>query len=183
MTLCDFRCSKRWTYVQSVTLRRGSYFLHMIQVSILQPTYVKEVRNVHSWVLIFTKYRTPRPIIQFRKTAFVLYKWNIAGDYPEPLDSTLTHSLRSILILSSHLRLGLPSSLFPPGFSTKFLCGSSRLPMRTTCPAHLTLLNLKILISNEECKLWISSLCSLLQLLRSSQVKIVLSPSCQTASM
>jgi hypothetical protein len=32
------------------------------------------------------------------------------GPYPEPTGSNL-HSLRSILILSSHLRLGLPSVL------------------------------------------------------------------------
>jgi len=29
------------------------------------------------------------------------------------------YALKSILILSSHLRLGLPSGLFPPGFPTK----------------------------------------------------------------
>jgi hypothetical protein len=46
---------------------------------------------------------------------------------------------RSILILSSHLCLGLPSGLFPPGFPTKTLY--TPLPIRSTCPAHLILLD------------------------------------------
>ena len=36
--------------------------------------------------------------------------------------STLPTSRRSILILSSHLRLGLPNGLFPSGFPTRTLC-------------------------------------------------------------
>jgi hypothetical protein len=40
------------------------------------------------------------------------------GPYPEPYKSNPSHpiSLRSILILSTHLRLGLPRGLFPSGF-------------------------------------------------------------------
>jgi len=51
-------------------------------------------------------------------------------------------SWRSILILSSHLRLGLPNGIFPSGFSTKIPQATLLSPIRATCPAHLILLDL-----------------------------------------
>jgi len=50
-------------------------------------------------------------------------------------------SWRSILILSTHLCLVLPSGLFPSGFPTKNLYTPLSSPIRATCPAHLILLD------------------------------------------
>jgi len=55
-------------------------------------------------------------------------------------------SLRSLLILSSYLRLALTSGLFPSGFPTKILYAFLNSPTRTTCPAHSILHELIILI-------------------------------------
>ena len=48
---------------------------------------------------------------------------NPSLSWASPIQSTYPHptSWRSILILSTHLRLGLPSGLFPSGFLTKTL--------------------------------------------------------------
>jgi hypothetical protein len=53
-----------------------------------------------------------------------------------PADAPQPTSWRSILILSSHLHLCLPSGLFPSGFHTRTPCTPLLSPMRATCPSH-----------------------------------------------
>jgi len=70
----------------------------------------------------------------------------------------------SILMLSYHLLLCLPSFLFLSGFLTKISCVWLISPMRATCLAHLILINfINIIIFCEALKLWTSSFCSLPQ--------------------
>jgi hypothetical protein len=67
-----------------------------------------------------TFYKTHRLISVFTGAATSLYSEQM---------------IRSILILSSHLQLGLPTHLFPSGFPTKTLYAFHFFSMHAACPA------------------------------------------------
>ena len=80
-------------------------------------------------------YGTRRFITALTSVRHLSLSWAspIQSPYPHPT------SWRSILILSTHLRIGLPSGLFPSGFPTKTLYAPLSSPIHATCPAHLIL--------------------------------------------
>ena len=96
--------------------------------------------------------------------------------YPEPARSSVMPpyptSWRSILILSSHLSLGLRSCLFPSGFQTHILYTPLISPVRATCPAHLILHFVTGTILGEEYRSLSSSLCSFLHSLITSSLLV-----------
>ena len=63
---------------------------------------------------------------------------HLSLSWASPIQSTYPHptSWRSILILSTHVRLGLPSGLFPSGFPTKTVYTPFSSPIRATCPQN-----------------------------------------------
>ena len=88
-------------------------------------------------------------------TAFTSVR-HLSLSWASPIQSIYPHptSWRSILILSTHLRLGLPIGLFPSGFPTKTLYTPLSSPIRATCPAQC---NSKVLIKfTERRRFWIA---------------------------
>ena len=82
-------------------------------------------------------YGTRRFITAFTSALHLYLSWASSN---ESIPSHLT-SWRSILILSSHLRLGIPSCLFSFRFPTKTLYTNLLSTIRATCLAHLILLD------------------------------------------
>ena len=87
---------------------------------------------------------------------------HLSLSWARPIQSIYPHptSWRHILILSTNLRLGLPSGLFLSGFPTKTLYTPLSSTIRATCPPHLILLEfINRTILGEEYKSFSSSLC------------------------
>ena len=127
---------KHWKYVLCIfALIRKRYYTYLLTpwctVLLEKLTGLQLVKKFPAF------HRTWRFITALTSVCHLSLSWAspIQSIYPHPT------SWRSILILSTHLRLGLPSGLFPSGFPTKTLYTTLSSPICATCPVHLILLD------------------------------------------
>jgi hypothetical protein len=134
----------------------GDVYSHVLPIGYNSFTHSLTHSLTHSWSWALLE---KLPIVQLLKNFPAFYgtrrfitvftrvlHWSLS--WSRSIQSIPSHptSLKSILILSTYLRLGLPSGLFPSYFLTNILYAFSFSPIRATWHALLILLDFIILI-------------------------------------
>ena len=148
----------------TVNTIRHNRHLRVFEVSFLLTQWCRVLLEKLSGLQLVKKFPTFHGTRRFI-TALTSVR-QLSLSWVSPIQSIHPHptSWRSILILTTHLRLGLPSGLLPSDFPSKTLYIHLSSPIRATCPAHLILLDfITRTILCEEYKSVSSSSCNLLR--------------------
>ena len=142
ISFCKFTNSASWFNLQPGVIRVEPRLIHLNRIicNLLTPYSRVLLEKLTGWQLVKkfpAFYGTRRFITAFTSVHHLSLSWasSIQSIPPNPT------SWRSILILSSHLRLGLPSGSFPQVSPPKTLYTPLLSAIRATCPAHLIILD------------------------------------------
>jgi hypothetical protein len=137
-----FFCQK--PYFKNWSLFISQYCIVVLRfiATVLTLVYTHSIQQSPSWEA--NRFAASQEIPRILWNPNVHYRIHLSLSWASKNQSILLHatSWRSTLILSSHLRLDIPSGHFPSGFPTKTLYIPHPNPTRATCPLNQIILDI-----------------------------------------
>ena len=141
--LARHNCKTLWWWNRNIEISRGIYYIEdivVIYTYLLTPwckVLLEELTGLQLVNKFLAFHGTRRFITALTSVRLLSLSW------ASPIQSIYPHhtSWRFILIVSTHLGLGLPIGLLPFGFPSKTLYTPLSSTISATCPAHLILLD------------------------------------------